>query len=124
MIRHGATHTHVARMFGCSRLTTTRLMTRYRQTGRTQDRPRSGRPLATNPAVDRYLRTLHLRNRFLTVTSSAATALGHRISRRTVSRRLLQHGIRAYRPYRGVALRRQHRPRQWDRVLFTDGSTS
>ncbi len=136
MIQLGATHNHVARIFGCSRLTITRLMTRYRQTGRTQDRPRSGRPRVTTPAEDRYLRILHLRNRFLTVTSSASTALSHRVSRRTVPRRLHQHYIRACRSYRGVALRRQHRRqrvrwarvvqgwqrRQWDRVLFTDES--
>ena len=31
----------------------------------------------TTPREDRYLRMLHLRNRFLTAASSAANALGH-----------------------------------------------
>ena len=136
MIQLGATHDHVARILNCSRLTITRLMARYRQTGRTSDRPRSGRPPVTTAVEDRYLRVLHLRNRFLTVTSSAETALGHRVSRRTVSRRLRLHDLRAYRPFRGIALSYQHRRqrlrwarqvavwqnRQWAQVLFTDES--
>ena len=71
----------------------------YRVTGRTADRPRSGRPRVTTANEDHHLRILHLRNRFPTVTSSAATGLGHVISRRhTVRRRLRQHGM-----YRGIS---------------------
>ena len=73
----------------------TRLIQRYRVTGRTADRPRSGRPRVTTANEDHHLRILHLRNRFLAVTSSAATGLGYVISRHTVRRRLRQHGIRA-----------------------------
>ena len=53
------------------------------------------------------------------MTSSAATTLGHVISRQTVRRLLRQHGIRAYRPFRGMTLTRQHR---LQRVLFSDES--
>ncbi|XP_046558839.1 sulfotransferase 6B1-like [Haliotis rubra] len=67
-----------------------------KQTVRTLDRPRTWRPRVTTPQEDRYLRTLHLRNRFLTVTSSEAHALGRRISTTTVTRRLRTVGIRAY----------------------------
>lgn len=136
MIEMGATHIHVATTLGCHRTTVTRLMQRYRHSGQTSDRPRSGRPRVTTPQDDRYLRTLHLRNRFLTVTSSASNALGHRVSRRTVARRLRSHGIRAYRPFRGQLLTAEHRQRrlrwartvlrwqrrQWQRVLFSDES--
>ncbi|XP_041349340.1 uncharacterized protein LOC121368667 [Gigantopelta aegis] len=136
MIQMGTTHAHIARTFGCSRVTVTNLMQRYMQTGQTSGRPRTGRPRVTSPRDDRYLRTLHLRNRFLTVTSSAMNTLGHRVSRQTVARRLRTHGIRAYRPYRGHLLTPQHRRlrltwartvlrwqrRDWLRVLFTDES--
>ncbi|XP_071086482.1 uncharacterized protein [Haliotis cracherodii] len=46
--------------------------------GRTADRPKTGRPRVTTPHDDQYLPTLHLRNCFLIVTSSATNALGHR----------------------------------------------
>ena len=136
MSQMGATNSHIARTFGCTRQTIIRLFRRVQQTGQTADRPRSGRPRVTTPQEDRHLRVLHLRNRMLTVTSSAATALGHRISRFTVMRRLRSAGIRAYRPFRGMALTFQHRRnrlqwtrtvrrwqrRNWARVLFSDES--
>ena len=136
MANMGATQVHIAQTFGCNRMTVARLLQRFNQTGHTRDRPRSGRPRITTPGEDRYLRTLHLRNRFLTVTSSAATALGRRISVFTVARRLRAAGIRPYRPFRGVTLTRLHRQNRlhwtrrvqrwrrqdWQRVLFSDES--
>jgi hypothetical protein len=38
-------------------------MIRFRQTGRTNDRPRNGRPRVTSQRQERYLRLIHLRNR-------------------------------------------------------------
>lgn len=136
MIDQGASHVDVARRFGCARITITRLMQRLRQTGQTSDRPRSGRPRVTTPREDRYIRVLHLRNRTVTATSTAATALGHRISRQTVYRRLRQYGIRPRHPYRGPFLTPRHRHDRlmwarrvlrwqrwnWARVLFSDES--
>ncbi|XP_048255108.1 uncharacterized protein LOC125381706 [Haliotis rufescens] len=107
----GATQRQLARTFNCSQTTISKLIIRYQQTGETQDRPRSGRPRVTTPAEDRYIRQIHLRNRCVTATSTAATALRHAISRRTVLRRLRTAGIRAYRPFRGMALTRLHRQR-------------
>lgn len=132
----GASHTHIARTFGCTRQTVIRLLRRVNQTGQTSDRPRSGRPRVTTPREDHYLRVIHLRNRFVTMTSSASTALGHPISRLTVMRRLRAAGIRSYRPFRGMSLTRQHRMnrlrwartvrrwqrRNWRRVMFSDES--
>ena len=126
----------MARILNCTKLTITRLIPRYRVTGRTADTPRSRRPRVTIANEDRHLRILHLRNRFLTVTSSAATGLEHVISRHTVRRRLRQHDIRAYRPFRGMTLTMQYRLRRlrwarqlqrWQhqngqRVLFSDES--
>ncbi|XP_048257253.1 uncharacterized protein LOC125382930 [Haliotis rufescens] len=99
----GATQRQIARTFNCTQTTISKLIIRYQQTGQTQDRPRSGRPRVTTPAEDRYIGQIHLRNRCVTATSTAATALGHAISRRTVLR-LRTAGIRAYRPFRGMAL--------------------
>jgi hypothetical protein len=76
------------------------LINQYKQTSRTSDRPRTDRPRVTTHRDDRYLRTLHLRNRFLTVTSSATTTYGHR-DRQIVTRPLRAAGIRAYRVYCG-----------------------
>ncbi len=136
MLQVGATQAHVARIMGCAKCTIVRLVRRHRQTGRTADRPRSGRPKVTTPREDRHLRLLHLRNRFLTVTSSAGNGLGHPVSRRTVSRRLRHYGIRAYRPFKGMTLTCEHRRRRlrwartvrrwqqrdWRRLLFSDES--
>ncbi|XP_067685328.1 uncharacterized protein [Haliotis asinina] len=116
--------------------TTTRLMTRFRTTGRIADRPRTARTPVTTPREDRHLRVLHMSNRFPTVKSSAAASLGHAISRRIVSRRFRRYDIRTYRPFRGMTLTLQHRRRRlawaravwqwqqrnWHRVLFSDKS--
>ena len=99
----------MSRILNCTKLTITSLIQRFGVTGRTADRTRSGRLRVTTANEDCHLRILHLRNTFLTVTSSAATGLGHVISRHTVRHPLQQHGFRAYRPFRGMALRRQHR---------------
>ena len=91
MVQLGASYAHVARIMNCTKLTITRLIQRIRVTGRTADRPRSGRPSVTTAIEDHHLRILHIRNIFLTVTSSAATGLGRVISPHTVRRRLRQH---------------------------------
>ena len=80
----GASNILIARTFGCHRKTIEHFMKRYRDTGTTLDRSRTGRPRVTSRREDRYLRTLHLRNRFLTVAESASTALGRVLSQSTV----------------------------------------
>ena len=79
-------------------------------TGRTEDRPRSGRPLVTTRGQDRYIRNTHPRNRFQTATTTAAnTPNTHNkcISAQTVRTRL--GGVSACRPYVGCVLARRHR---------------
>ena len=136
MVQLGVSYAYVARILYCTKLAIIRLIQRYRVTGRTADRPRSGRPRVTTANKDHHLRILHLRNRFLTVMSSAATGLVHIINHHTVYRRLRQHDIRAYRPIRGITLTRQHRHqhlrwacqfqrwqhRNWQRIRFSDES--
>ncbi|XP_041355486.1 Y' element ATP-dependent helicase YJL225C-like [Gigantopelta aegis] len=93
------------------------------ETGQAQDRARSGRPRVTAPAEDHYIRTIHLRNRFVTAMSTAATALGHPISRRTVLRQLRRAGIRAFCPFCGMALTPETVNADYNgHELYVDGS--
>ncbi|XP_071086478.1 paired box pox-meso protein-like [Haliotis cracherodii] len=94
-LQAGESKSSVARRLNVSQSTISRLAARYKQTGTTNDRPRTGRPRITTPAQDRYIRVLHLRDR---------TATGQ-----TVRNRLREHGPRARRPYVGNVLRRHHR---------------
>ena len=133
MVQLGASYAHVARILNYTKLTITRLIQRYRVTA---VRPRSGRPRVTTANEDRHLRILHLCNRFHTMTSSAATGLRHVIRQHTVHCQQRQHGIRAYRPFRGMTLMRQHQLRRlcsacqfqcwqhqnWQQISFSDKS--
>ena len=81
-------------------------MIRFRQTGRTNDRPRNGRPRVTSQRQERYLRLIHLRNR-ITAEDTARRTPGLanvRISGQTVRRRLRKSGFRARRPVVGPIL--------------------
>lgn len=139
MLEAGRRHSDVATHFGVSRVTISRLASRYRTTGSVNDRRRSGRPRVTTRAQDRYIVTSHLRNRFLSVPSTAAATPGrtnNRISANTVRRRLAENGIKARRPYNGLKLTRRHRRNraqwarnhvrwtrnQWNTVVFSDES--
>lgn len=77
------------------------------------DSPRTRTPRFTFHD-NRRLRTLHVHvcNRFLTLTSSVANAVGHRVSRRKTERRKIECAIWAHRPYRWPRLRAQHRKRR------------
>ena len=63
MLELGASQADVARRFGVSRMTISRLWRRFQTTNSTADRPRSGRPRVTTPRQDRMIRLRHLRNR-------------------------------------------------------------
>ena len=103
------------------------------------DRPRPCRKRVTTREQDRYIRLLHLRNRFRTASQTAREIPGRRnprISSPTVRRRLRQYRLRNRRPYKGNILtplrrrnrlvwaqRRQNwRQRRWNTVLFSDES--
>ena len=70
MLQGGMT-ADVARAINGNVHTVRRLRQRYRETGRTADRPRSGRPRATTPAQDQYIRKSHLRDRYRMATTTA-----------------------------------------------------
>ena len=72
------------------------LRQRFQATGRTKDVLRSWRPRVMAPSQDRYIMNTQLRNRFQTVTATAANAPcthDNRISSQTLHNRLREGGI-------------------------------
>ena len=65
MVQAEMTHQAVADHFNVSRITISRVMIRLPQTGRTNDRPRNGRPRVMSQRQERHLRFIHLRNRMI-----------------------------------------------------------
>uniref|UniRef100_A0AAZ3NPB2 Transposase Tc1-like domain-containing protein n=1 Tax=Oncorhynchus tshawytscha TaxID=74940 RepID=A0AAZ3NPB2_ONCTS len=127
----------VARAINYNVRTVKRLRQRYRETGRTADRPRSGRQCVTTPAQDRHIRTSHLRDRYRMATPTAQVTPGTHnpsISAQTVRNRLREAGLRACKPVVRQVLTRHHRQQRrlwaqthhrWTRkdcqkLLFTD----
>uniref|UniRef100_A0A8K9XXR5 Tc1-like transposase DDE domain-containing protein n=1 Tax=Oncorhynchus mykiss TaxID=8022 RepID=A0A8K9XXR5_ONCMY len=138
MLQGGMRTADVARAINCHVCTVRRLRQRYREMGRTADRPRSGRPRVTTPAEDRYILTSHLRDRYRMATTARVTPGTHNpsISAQTVRNRLREAGLRACRPVVRKVLTRHHRQqcclwaqthhrwtrKDWQKVLYTDES--
>ena len=137
LLEAGESQSAVARRFNVHQSTISRLWGRFVTFNTTRDRPRSGRPRATTPAQDRFIRLTNLRHRTTSATYTANNIPGlKRISAQTVRNRLRRHGIRSMRPYVGPVLRRHHRRerlrwcrrlRQWNllnwrRISFSDES--
>ena len=76
MVQTGMTHQAVADHLDVSKITISRLMIHLLQTGRTNDRPRSGSPLLTLQPQGRYLRLIHIRNSIITVEDTARRTSG------------------------------------------------
>ena len=112
MLIAGMTIKAVAMNPGCSTRAILHLRQRFQATGRTEDRPRSGRPRVTTRGQDRYIRNTHLRDRFQTATATAANSHGtynSRISTQTVLNRWREGGLSARCPHVGCLLARCHR---------------
>ncbi|ROL54157.1 Transposable element Tc1 transposase [Anabarilius grahami] len=139
MLQGGRRTADVAKAINCHVRTVRRLRQRYRETGRTADHPRSGRPRVTTPAQDRYIRISHLRDRYRMATTTARVTPGTHnpsISAQTVRNRLREAGLRACRPVVRQVLTRHHQQQlrlwaqthlrwtrqEWQKVLFTDES--
>ena len=97
-LQAGQSVTRVSRIFDVTRRTIYALWRRFQNTQTVQDHPRAGRPRITTQGEDRFIRTLHLRNRFRTAIETARHFPGNEISRHTVRRRLAERGILARRP--------------------------
>ena len=66
MLQVGLAQYIVARHFGVHRNTIQSLLRRFRQSGNTKDRQRSGYPRVTSHQQDNHIRLVHLRYRFQT----------------------------------------------------------
>ena len=139
ILQGGMRTADVTRAINCNVCAVRHLRQCYRETGRTAEHPRSGRPRVTTPAQDRYIRTSHLRDRYRMATKTARVTPGTHnpsISAQTVRNRLREAGLRACRPVVRQVLTRHPRHqrclwaqthRRWTRqdlhkVLFTDES--
>ncbi|XP_070984271.1 uncharacterized protein [Oncorhynchus clarkii lewisi] len=135
MLQGGMRTADVARAINCNVCTVRRLRQRYRETGRTADRPRSGRPRVKTPAQNQYIQTSHLWDRYrMATTTSQVTpgTLNPSISAQTVHNRLRKAGLRACKPVVRQVLTRHHRQQlraqthrrwtrqDWQKVLLTD----
>ena len=91
LLQANVSQRQLARQFNVSQSTISRLRQRYALTGSTKDRPRPGAPRVTTRRQDNVICQRHLRDRFKTAVSTAATVRGRRgrnISHFTVGRRL------------------------------------
>ena len=98
----------VAMKSGCSTRAIRYLRQRFQATGRTEDRPRSGRPRVTTHGQD-HIRNTHLRNRFQTVKATAAKTHGihNRIAAQTVRNRFREDVLSARSRFVGCFLARK-----------------
>eukprot|EP00745_Piridium_sociabile_P000654 TRINITY_DN103937_c0_g2_i2.p1 TRINITY_DN103937_c0_g2~~TRINITY_DN103937_c0_g2_i2.p1 ORF type:complete len:118 (-),score=12.94 TRINITY_DN103937_c0_g2_i2:259-612(-) len=78
-LQAGQSQSAIARHFHVSQSTISRLWARFQATGSVADLPRAGRPRATTAAHDRFIRLRHLRNRFLSASSSVQALPGQDI---------------------------------------------
>jgi len=112
MVQAGMTHQAVANHFNVSRITISKLMIRRRQTGRTNDIPRNGRPRVTSQRQDRHIRLIHLWNFMITAADTATrthSLANVRITGQTVRRRLRKSGHRARHKVVGPIIKQRHR---------------
>ena len=108
MVQAGMTRQAVADNFNVSRITISRLMIRLLQTGRTNDRPRNGRPRVMSQRQERHLRFIHLRNRMIMdedIVRRISGLVNVQTASQPVRRRLRESGLRARRPVVGPILK-------------------
>ena len=105
MLMAGMSTEQVATAVGTTSRTIRRLRQRLRETGKTADRPRSGRPRVTTPGQDRRIVISHLRDRFMPATVGPVLTRQHKRARLAWS----QEHLRWTR-------------QEWRNVLFSDES--
>jgi len=107
MLHGGIQAKAVAAHFGVAASTISRLKSRFNETGRVQDRPRSGRPKKTSAADDRYIVVKSRKSRLMSapkLTEQFHTTSRIRVSTQTIRDRLHKRGLRGRRPYKGIIL--------------------
>jgi transposase len=129
----------IAVQFNVHKTTVYRLISRYRQIGSVDNRPRPVRPKKLTPHKERYIHMTSRRERFLSATCIAdrlRTVFGTRVSAETICNRLRSQGLKVRRPHKGMELTVHHKLqrrrwvnqrlnwniRKWQSVLFSDES--
>ena len=132
----GRSNGEIARRLGISKHTVARWIQRYRETGRTQDKPRSGRPRCTTHDQDRAISDVIINGPF-TAASTIHSNIGHACSEQTIRNRHYSnrlHGRKpAKKPYLSEANMEQRveyaleyadkGPDFWENVIFCDEKT-
>ena len=106
------THQAIAYHFNVSRITISRLMIRVQQTGRANDKPRSGRTCVTSQRQNRHIRIIYLWNFMITAMDTASRTLSLanvQIAGQIVCRRLRESGHRTRHQVVGPILKQHHR---------------
>uniref|UniRef100_A0A170UM01 Transposable element tcb2 transposase n=1 Tax=Triatoma infestans TaxID=30076 RepID=A0A170UM01_TRIIF len=97
---------------GMNQSTVSRILMRYRETGRYSRRPAKGRPRSTTRTDERFIHLNLLRNRFVNsnqIRHLIADVRNVHISSRTVRRRLNKANLVSRIPATGPLLTRAHR---------------
>jgi transposase len=112
MLENCARQVDVALLFNVTQNVISRLYQRYRETGTVEERPRHGRPRATNNREDRLLVREARRNpraHCNLLRQELLHATGTRITARTALNRIMESELRCRRPIRRVPLTPAHR---------------
>lgn len=95
-LQAGRSQSQVAHELGVSQSVIGRLHKRHQETGTVSERPRSGRPMSTSGADDRFIVDHALKNGSINATQLQARLRkmrGTQVSRQTIRNRLHQHGL-------------------------------
>ena len=105
----------VARWFRTSHQTINRIVQRYRHSGQFKDLPRSGRPIVTTRAEDRYVTNIVARNRFVTELEvrsrlyAARCPGAHPVSVKTARNRIHAGGVKSMEPAKKPGFTQPHK---------------
>lgn len=138
--KEGYSERSISERVGCSKTAVHQAVAKFQMEGTYTDAKRPGRPRKTSPRDDHMIRRAAVRSPTSSASKirSALLAKGVNVSRRTVSRRLVNDfGLKSYKPAKkprltpAMKLKRLRFARkhvkwtlqQWQQVLFSDEST-
>ena len=135
----GWSYGKIAAEMNCSKSTAQRTFQRYTETGKTADKPKSGRPKLLSPRENRIVERKSLANRFLTapaITAEFQEFCGKKVSVTTIRRCLRNSGLFGRVARRKPLLSAHHRRNRlsfakrhlhwtfhdWEKIIFSDES--